>query len=237
MSVSKALRNGRIVDGVEREFRNGKEIYLLDPVLCDAQWIANARRPGVVKRTENDPPMPVGRPSPEYSDAMRILRQDKAERMAAKKAQREADKLNKAPGDSMVVPSEYGRKSPEKPKDDGRKKNGKPKRSDSADGPIFDPEKMTVGMRKNLADMLKAEAQAEREQIALKKDKLELVEVEKFEDEYSSMVAKARDMFLQLPKTFRVSHMDAPPHYAEWLEDRIESILKNLSGVCLESDA
>ena len=61
-----------------------------------------------------------------------------------------------------------------------------------------------------LADTLKAEAQAEREQIALRRDKLELVEAEVFEDQFSGMIAKARDLFLHLPKSFRVTFKKHP---------------------------
>jgi len=80
------------------------------------------------------------------------------------------------------------------------------------------------------------EASAEREHLALAREKKELVLADEFEDLFSAKIAKARDSLLHLPKAFRVAFQELDATYSEWLNDRIKSILNDLANDEISND-
>lgn len=231
MAISLAVKRGRFASGGVYEVYEGKQKRLFfDPILCDAQWHSNAKRASSVKLGGNPTPIPRGKPSKEHGEAIRLLKNLEREKEAELKAQKQASKAG-----NFVSEQTHTETTEKRPRGRPAGSAGKPvrpaKEKSRTESELVDREGLTIAQRKMLADTLKAEAQAEREQIALRRDKLELVEAEVFEDQFSGMIAKARDLFLHLPKSFRVTFQEAPAEYAIWLDERINSVLKELSGV------
>lgn len=231
MAISLAVKRGRFASGGVYEVYEGKQKRLFfDPILCDAQWHSNAKRASSIKLGGNPTPIPRGKPSKEHEEAIRILKKIEKEKEAELKAQKQASKAG-----NFVAEQTHTDGVEKRPRGRPAGSTGKSAKSAKVkprtESELVDREGLTIAQRKMLADTLKAEAQAEREQIALRRDKLELVEAEVFEDQFSGMIAKARDLFLHLPKSFRVNFQEAPAEYAVWLDERINSVLKELSGV------
>lgn len=96
---------------------------------------------------------------------------------------------------------------------------------------MFDIEqrKTAALARKLEAEAVTAEYEQEMMLIELNSKKKILVVAEEVEDLWSESIAIARDMFLQVPKSFRVQFQESPAEYYDWLEQTITTILKTLS--------
>lgn len=142
-----------------------------------------------------------------------MVREAQNKRKAEAIAQRRAQKVSSVSIDRNGLASKTGPQNA-------------PQEAKTGDGEKREP---TLHERKLWAEVRKAEAIAEREEIDLAKGKLELLIAEQVEDTVSEMIATARDQFLHLSNNFRVTFQEAPPEQAQWIEERITAILKSLS--------
>lgn len=217
VAVWKKIQSGKI--SAERFLtETGRQGYRIDPTIADAEWLQNTRKHSGTKQPKLETRLPRGRPTKAHKDAIQVIR-DAAD---IAKAEAKAEKDAVAPG-NFVQQYEVPRKSKQGPQ--GPKSGNEQAKT----GELHEEQPMTVGQRKMLADTLKAEAQAEREQLALAREKGELVSAEETEDRFAGMVANARDSFMHLSNGFRVTFQECPPECAQWIDDRVSSILDGLS--------